>query len=90
MPIQAKFSGNKTRQGFYTKKTVDGRKEILYFDYTTGEYKPIARPKYPSALLVKQIDDALALLDAGKFDDAKKATEALQQTKHEYHGKLKV
>ena len=40
--------------------------------------------------LVKQIDDALALLDAGKFDDAKKATEALQQTKHEYHGKLKV
>ena len=40
--------------------------------------------------LVKQIDDALALLDAGKFDDAKKATEALHQTKHEYHGKLKV
>ena len=40
--------------------------------------------------LVKQIDDALALLDAGKFDEAKKATKALQQTKHEYHGKLKV
>ena len=55
--IENKQLGNKTRQGFYTKKTVDGRKEILYFDYTTGEYKPIARPKYPSALLVKQIDD---------------------------------
>jgi len=55
--IANKQLGNKTRKGFYTKTTIDGRKEILYFDYTTGEYKPIARPKYPSALLVKQIDD---------------------------------
>ena len=55
--IENKQLGNKTQQGFYTKKTVDGKKEIFYFDYTTGEYKPIARPKYPSAALVKQVDD---------------------------------
>jgi len=55
--IENKQLGNKTRQGFYTKKTVNGRKEILYFDYTTGEYRPITKPKYPSAALVKQIDD---------------------------------
>ena len=55
--IENKQLGNKTQQGFYTKKTVDGKKEIFYFDYTTGEYKQIARPKYPSAALVKQVDD---------------------------------
>ncbi|KAB2891731.1 MAG: 3-hydroxyacyl-CoA dehydrogenase [Desulfobulbaceae bacterium] len=55
--IENKQLGNKTQQGFYTKKTVDGKKEIFYFDYTTGEYKPITRAKYPSAALVKQVDD---------------------------------
>ncbi len=55
--IENKQLGNKTQQGFYTKKTVDGKKEIFYFDYTTGDYKPIARAKYPSAALVKQVDD---------------------------------
>lgn len=40
--------------------------------------------------LVKQIDDALALLDAGKFDEAKAATAALKATRKEYHTKLKV
>jgi 3-hydroxyacyl-CoA dehydrogenase len=49
--------GNKTKKGFYTKEMVDGKKQILYFDYQTGEYKPIAKPKFPSAQLVKQVDD---------------------------------
>ena len=55
--IENKQLGNKTKQGFYTKSMAGGKKEILYFDYTTGEYKPLAKPKYPSALLVKQVDD---------------------------------
>lgn len=49
--------GNKTKKGFYTKEMVDGKKQILYFDYQSGEYKPIVKPKFPSALLVKQVDD---------------------------------
>ena len=40
--------------------------------------------------LIKQIDDAQALLDAGKLDEAKAATAAMKQTKSEYHTKLKV
>lgn len=40
--------------------------------------------------LVKQIDDALALLAAGKLDEAKAATAALKETRKEYHTKLKV
>lgn len=40
--------------------------------------------------LVKQIDDALTLLAAGKFDEAKAATAALKATRKEYHTKLKV
>jgi 3-hydroxyacyl-CoA dehydrogenase len=55
--IENKQLGNKTQQGFYTKKAVEGKKEIFYFDYTTGEYKPITKAKYPSATLVKQVDD---------------------------------
>jgi 3-hydroxyacyl-CoA dehydrogenase len=49
--------GNKTGQGFYKKETVDGRKQIYYFDYATGEYQPLAKPKFPSVQMVKQVDD---------------------------------
>jgi len=49
--------GNKTGRGFYKKETVDGQKRIYYFDYTTGEYKALSRPKFPCAQMVKQVDD---------------------------------
>lgn len=40
--------------------------------------------------LIKQIDGAIGLLDAGKLDEAKAALEGMGQTKKEYHKKLKV
>lgn len=49
--------GNKTKQGFYKKEMVDGKKQIFYYDYTTGEYKPIEKPKFASVQMVKQVDD---------------------------------
>ncbi len=55
--IEKGLLGNKTKKGFYTKETVDGKKQILYFDYQSGEYRPIVKPKFPSAQLVKQVDD---------------------------------
>ncbi|RPH38583.1 MAG: 3-hydroxyacyl-CoA dehydrogenase family protein, partial [Desulfobulbaceae bacterium] len=55
--IEKGLLGNKTKKGFYAKEMVDGKRQILYFDYQTGEYKPIAKPKFPSAQLVKQVDD---------------------------------
>jgi len=48
--------GNKTGQGFYKKKDVDGKKVITYLDHTTGEYKPIVKPKFASIQAVKQVD----------------------------------
>jgi len=49
--------GNKTKQGFYKKEMVDGKRVILFFDYTSGEYVPLAKPKFPSLMAVKQVDD---------------------------------
>lgn len=49
--------GNKTRQGFYKKGMVDGKKQIFYYDYTSDEYKPLAKPKFASVQMVKQVDD---------------------------------
>ena len=49
--------GNKTRQGFYKKEKVDGKRKIFYYDYTSGEYKPLEKPKFPSVMAVKQVDD---------------------------------
>ncbi len=55
--IDAGQLGNKTRQGFYKKDVVDGKKQIFYYDYTTGDYKPLAKPKFASVMMVKQVDD---------------------------------
>ncbi len=49
--------GNKTKQGFYKKDMVEGKKQIFYYDYATGEYKPLAKPKFASVQMVKQVDD---------------------------------
>ena len=55
--IEAGQLGNKTKQGFYKKDVVDGKKQIFYYDYTTGDYKPLAKPKFASVQMVKQVDD---------------------------------
>ncbi|SLM62406.1 MULTISPECIES: cytochrome b562 [Dickeya] len=40
--------------------------------------------------LIKQIDAAIALVDAGKLPEAKAATDELKKTRAEYHKKLGV
>ncbi len=55
--IDAGQLGNKTKQGFYKKEMVDGKRQIFYYDYNTGEYQPLAKPKFPSVISVKQVDD---------------------------------
>jgi len=49
--------GNKSRQGFYKKEMVDGKRQIFYFDYAGGEYVPLKKPKFPSIMAVKLVDD---------------------------------
>ena len=54
--IEQKWLGNKTKQGFYKKDRVDGKTQIFYLDYQSGEYKPLAKPKFNSVAATKQVD----------------------------------
>lgn len=49
--------GNKSKQGFFRKDKVEGKNAIFYFDYVTGEYLPVKKPKFASLDAVKQVDD---------------------------------
>ncbi len=49
--------GNKSKAGFYRKEQVDGKRKIFYYDYTSGEFKPVEKPKFASLAAVKMVDD---------------------------------
>ncbi len=49
--------GNKTKKGFYRKETIDGKRQIYFYDYRSKEYKPLEKPKFASVASVKQVDD---------------------------------
>ena len=55
--VEAGLLGNKSKAGFYKKEQGDGKRQIFYFDYTSGEYKPAAKPKFASITAVKMVDD---------------------------------
>jgi 3-hydroxyacyl-CoA dehydrogenase len=55
--VEAGLLGNKSKAGFYKKEQVDGKRQIFYFDYTSGEYQPLAKPKFASVTAVKMVDD---------------------------------
>ena len=54
--IDGGLLGNKSGGGFYKKETVGGKKNLFYYDYSSGEYKPLAKPKFASVQNVKQVD----------------------------------
>ena len=49
--------GNKSGQGFYKKETVEGKRKIFFYDYSTGAYEPLQKPRFPSVEMVRQVDD---------------------------------
>jgi len=55
--VEAGLLGNKSKAGFYKKEQVDGKRQIFYFDYASGDYKPAAKPKFASVTAVKMVDD---------------------------------
>lgn len=55
--IEDGLLGNKAGKGFYRKEMVEGRRQIYYYDYNSGEYKPLEKPKFASVQTVKQVDD---------------------------------
>jgi len=81
--IEAGLLGNKTKKGFFQKKKANGKSEISYYDWQSGEYKPAAKPKFPSVLAVKQVDDPgtrVKMVVAGKDKGAEFAWKSLRDT----------
>lgn len=75
--------GNKTRQGFYKKEMIDGKRQIFYYDYNDGEYKPLAKPKFPSVQMVKLVDDPrqrIKMVISGNDNGAEYAWRTLRDT----------
>jgi len=67
--MENKWLGSKTKQGFYKKTVVDGKKEILSLDLNTLEYRTKKRAKFTTLELTKNIDnvvDRFKVLVAGK------------------------
>ena len=67
--MENKWLGSKTKQGFYKKTMVDGKKEILSLDLNTLEYRAKKRAKFATLELTKNIDnvvDRFKVLVAGK------------------------
>jgi 3-hydroxyacyl-CoA dehydrogenase len=81
--IEAGLLGNKTRKGFFKKDKTNGKSEISYYDWRTGEYKPAQKPKFPSVQAVKQVDDPgtrVKMMVAGKDRGAEYAWKSLRDT----------
>lgn len=75
--------GNKSKAGFYKKEMVDGQKQIFFFDYTSGEFKPLQKPKYASIAALKLVDDPaqkIKMMVEGRDQAAEYAWKTLRDT----------
>jgi 3-hydroxyacyl-CoA dehydrogenase len=55
--LDNKWLGSKTKQGFYKKEVIDGKKVFKTLDFETLEYKVDAKPKFGVFEKTKGIDD---------------------------------
>lgn len=54
-----KWLGSKTKQGFYKKTVIDGKKAIHSLDLKTLEYKEQEKVKFPTLEMTKSIDNVI-------------------------------
>ncbi len=81
--IEGGLLGNKTKKGFFKKDKTGGKSEIFYYDWQTCDYKPAAKPKFPSVQAVKQIDDPglrVKMVVAGNDKGAEFAWKSIRDT----------
>ncbi|HKJ04734.1 MAG TPA: 3-hydroxyacyl-CoA dehydrogenase/enoyl-CoA hydratase family protein [Geopsychrobacteraceae bacterium] len=81
--IEKGLLGDKSKQGFYRKETVDGKRQIYFYDYKSGEYQPARKPKFPSVQSTRQIDDPaqrIATVLSGNDKGAEFAWRSLRDT----------
>jgi len=62
--VENNWLGSKTKQGFYKKTKVDGKKAILSLDLNTLEYRAKARASFPILAQTKTVD---SLIDRTKM-----------------------
>ncbi len=55
--VENNWLGSKTKQGFYKKTKVDGKKAILSLDLKTLEYRPKEKANFPILAQTKTVDD---------------------------------
>lgn len=55
--VENNWLGSKTKQGFYKKEVVDGKKEILSLDLESLEYVPRQKANFPILAATKTVDD---------------------------------
>ncbi len=77
--LENNWLGSKTKQGFFKKVVVDGKKKFLTLDFNTLEYTEDARPKFSVFEKTKGIDDLrkrlpILLADKGKAGDFYRAS----------------
>jgi len=82
--IEKGLLGNKSRKGFYQKTTKeDGSKQILAYNWRTGEYAPVEKPQFASLAAVKMVDDPaqkVKMVVEGKDQAAEYAWRTLRDT----------
>ena len=81
--IEKGLLGNKSKAGFYRKEHVDGKRQIFYYDYKNGEFKPAEKPKFASIAAVKMVDDLaqkVKMVVAGQDKAAEYAWKNLRDT----------
>jgi 3-hydroxyacyl-CoA dehydrogenase len=69
--LENKWLGSKTKQGFYKKELIDGKKVFKTIDFNTLEYKENAKPRFDIFEKTKSIDDlrermAVLMADSGR------------------------
>ncbi|MBT9175388.1 MAG: putative 3-hydroxyacyl-CoA dehydrogenase [candidate division WS2 bacterium] len=54
--IEQKYLGEKTKQGFYKKVNIEGKKAILVYDYKTGEYRSQSEVRFECLGKAKKLE----------------------------------
>ncbi len=72
--LDNKWLGSKTKQGFYKKEVVDGKKVFKTLNFETMEYEPNSKPRFSIFEKTKGIDSVkermpILLADDGKVGD---------------------
>ncbi|MDH5541751.1 MAG: 3-hydroxyacyl-CoA dehydrogenase NAD-binding domain-containing protein [Nitrospinota bacterium] len=62
--VKEGLHGSKTEKGFYKKEKGANGSNILYYDYTSSDFKPLQKPKFGSIQSAKMMDNTAVRVKA--------------------------